>query len=86
MFQPFFTLSVLCMVLPHTAVPALEWRRQETGPPAQVRVHLFQYCFILVQSGCLKLHCISHGRPEEKETIREKKTPHKEINKSHAKH
>ena len=37
MLQSFVALPVLRLVLPHAAFPALEWRSQEAGPPAQVR-------------------------------------------------
>lgn len=37
MLESFVALPVLRVVLPHAALPALEWRSQEAGPPAQVR-------------------------------------------------
>lgn len=40
MLQPFVALPVLRLVFPHAALPALEWRGQEAGPPAQVRGRL----------------------------------------------
>lgn len=57
MLQPFVALPVLCLVLSHAAIPAVERRSQEAGPPAQVRGSLNTKQVILASINHVLMRC-----------------------------